>query len=191
MDSYLLALFIHLLVVVLAFCAITLIHFHLWHLSRTEQVAEARQSIGGITPLVRTMPLIALALFLTGAYMTQVRWTWRTPWVGLAIGGLAAILVIGLGLLRPRLLRAGRALAQAGDPRLGPETQVFTRDRVLWIGASVQPLLVAGVMFVMVFKPGVAVGVIGLLVAMAIGVSVGVASAPPAPASGKAPVLAS
>ena len=46
MDAYLVALFLHLLVVGLAFCAIALIHFHLWQVRRAEQVADARRSIG-------------------------------------------------------------------------------------------------------------------------------------------------
>ena len=175
MDAYLVALFLHLVVVGLAFAAIALIHFHLWHLRRTEQVSEARRSVAVVGSLARLMPLIALLLFVTGGYMTQVRWTWRTPWVALGASGLVALLVIGLGVLKPRLGRIVRALTQATEARLSPELKRLLRDPVVWVGIHVQPMLVIGVMFVMVCKPGPAVGTASLLVAAAIGMLWGLA----------------
>jgi uncharacterized membrane protein len=175
MDAYLVALFLHLVVVGLAFSAIALIHFHLWRLRRTEQVAEARRSVAVIASSARLMPVIALLLFVTGGYMTQVRWTWRTPWVELGVIGLVALLVIGLGVLKPRLGRIIRALAQATDARLSPDLNGLLRDRVVWVGTHVQPMLVIAVMFVMVGKPGLVGGTAALLVAAAVGVLWGLA----------------
>lgn len=175
MDAYLVALFLHLVVVGLAFCAIALIHFHLWQLRRTDQVVAARRSIAVIASSARSMPLIAVLLFVTGGYMTQVRWTWRTPWVELAVIGLLALLVIGLAVLKPRLVRTVRALMQTADARVTPEIEALLRDPVVWVGTHLQPMLVVGVMFVMVRKPGLVVGTAALLVAVAIGVAWGLA----------------
>jgi hypothetical protein len=160
-------LFLHLLVVVAAFSAATLMHFAFGRMraaATREGALDAARIVGGIGPL---MPLVALALFFTGACLTVARWSWQTPWIEVPIAGLVAMQLISAALLKPRMAALGRGLAQEAGVRLEGELAGRVHDPVLRVAAQVQPFLALGIMFVMVVKPGLAGGAVTLLLATA------------------------
>ncbi|HEX5438621.1 MAG TPA: hypothetical protein VFW98_15825 [Gemmatimonadaceae bacterium] len=169
MSLYAVALFLHLLTVVAAFIAVALIHAGLIRMRRAERVGEAREALMSAGRAGRAMPIVGLLLLLTGAYMTESLWSWTTPWIDVSIGGLVAIMAAGGGLLERRL-RALKPLLQHGDGPVDGTLAASLRAPSLWIIAQLPPLLAIGVMFVMTTKPGMAQGIIEILVVVAIGV---------------------
>lgn len=168
MTQYTIALFVHLFVVVSAFSMAWLIHHGLFQMHRARTVAEARAAVGLVGRLGPRMPLYALALFLSGAWLTAQRWPWNTPWLTAAFIGLTLMLVFGVAVLRPRLLKLRTALGEQDGPIPAP-ARTLMRDGTLWVGANVQPMIAMGIMFDMTIKPtlGASLGFIGI--AMGVG----------------------
>lgn len=169
MSLYAVALFLHLLTVVAAFFAVALIHAGLIRMRKADRVSEARDALMFAGRTGKAMPLIGLALLLTGAYLTQSMWSWTTPWIDVAIGGLVAIMAVGGGVLGRRIA-ALQPLLQRGDGPVDGTLAASLRDPSLWIIAQLPPLLAIGVMFVMTTKPGAILGIIEILVIVALGV---------------------
>ncbi len=165
-------LFLHLVAVVAGFSGGALIHFGLGRMRAAptaDRALDGAQIVGRIGPL---MPLASLALFLTGACLTVARWSWQTPWVGVSIAGLVAMLVISAALLKPRMAALAPRLARAGRGRLEGELAAGVQDPALWLASLLQPFLALGIMFVMVTKPGLAGGAAALMVAAAVPVAI-------------------
>lgn len=170
MSLYTVTLFLHLLTVVAAFFAVALIHAGLIRMRKAERVSEARDALVSAGRAGRVMPIIGLALLLTGAYMTESVWSWTTPWIDVSIGGLVAIMATGGGMLGRRLRALEPLLQRGGDGPVDGTLAASLRDPSLWIIAQLPPLLAIGVMFVMTTKPGAVLGIIEILVVVAIGV---------------------
>ena len=169
MTLYTVTLFLHLLSVVAAFSATALIHLGLVRMRKAERTSDARDALMIAARWGRMMPLIGLALLLTGAIMTQNRWTWTTPWIDVSLGGLILIMATGGGMLGKRMRALGPQLGRAGDGHMDAAQASQVRDPALWIIAQLPPLLAIGVMFVMTTKPGIGLGIIEILAVVALG----------------------
>ncbi|HYL30119.1 MAG TPA: hypothetical protein VEU27_09380 [Gemmatimonadales bacterium] len=160
-------LFLHLVAVVAGFSGAALMHFGLGRMRGAEtadRALDGARIVGRIGPL---MPLVSLALFVTGACLTVARWSWQTSWIAVAIVGLVAMLVISAALLKPRMAALAPRLARAGGARVEGELAAGVQDPALRIASQLQPFLALGIMFVMVTKPGLAGGAAALVVAAA------------------------
>lgn len=183
-DLYHLVLFLHLASAVAAFCAATLLH--LAH-HRFRAATHAGPALDGLALTRRTapaMPFLALALFASGAWLTQAAWGWRSAWVGWGAGGLLLMQVISLAILKPRVQAAARAVAAAGPEALSPELTARLRDRVLWAAAHVQLGLATGILFLMVMKPATIGCVVTLAAAAACALAIALPERRGAPATG-------
>jgi len=168
--SYKVTLFLHLLAVVAGFAATGLIHFGLARMRKAERASEARDGLMIAGRTAKAMPIIGLALLLTGAYMTESAWSWATPWIDVSIIGLIAMMAIGGGVLGRRMRALGPRLGQAGDGVMDDALTAAVRDPSLWVIAQLPPLLAIGVMFVMTTKPTMGMGFVELLIVIALGV---------------------
>lgn len=162
-------LFLHFLVVGIAFGAAALIHSSQERLRSAPRVADARAALLQLGAAARAMPLIGLGLFATGAVLTQSRWSWTIPWIDVSIAGLVAMQVISGAILRPGMVRIGRALDEAGTSDVSGALAATIRDRRVFVVSHVPPALAIGIMYVMVTKPGAIAGVAVLLVAVVAG----------------------
>ena len=157
-------LFLHSVAVVAGFSGAALMHFGLGRMRTAEaadRALDGAQVVGRIGPL---MPLVSLALFLTGACLTVARWSWQTPWIEVAIAGLVTMLVTSVALLKPRMAALAPRLVQAGRARVEGELAARVQDPVLRAASQLQPFLALGIVFVMTAKPGLAGGAATLLV---------------------------
>jgi hypothetical protein len=191
MNIYTIVLFLHLVAVAGAFSVATLMHFGLTRMQSASDVARARESAMLLARSGHFMPLMGLALLVTGAYMTQTTWTWTTPWIDVSIAGLLALQFIGGKLLKPRLMAVGRRLAQAGNGPLSAELATAVRDPFVHTLMIVEPALALSIMLVMVTKPGMAAGIAEVLITVAIGALWATRHTGEAPATAAAPHLAS
>ncbi|HEX6964169.1 MAG TPA: DUF2269 family protein [Gemmatimonadaceae bacterium] len=172
MTSYTVTLFLHLLAVMAGFGATAVIHLGLMRMRKAERASDARDALMLAGSTAKAMPLVGLALLLTGGYMTQTRWSWNTPWIDVSITGLVLMMIIGGGVLGRRMRALGPQLGRAGDSAMDDALISAVRDPSLWIIAQLPPLLAIGVMFVMTTKPTMGLGFVELLVVAALGVLV-------------------
>lgn len=175
MDTYLIVKYLHLLSVMAAIAVTTIIHFNLVRVKKADQVPQALDALATVQKLGPRMPLAALALFLTGAYLTQNRWGFGLAFVQVGIAGLASMLVVGLAVLRPRMGTLGKAFGQAGSGPVTDDLKAKVRDPAIWIGSHYQPIMAATVMFLMTIKPGM----MGSLIAIGVAIVLSVGSAAP------------
>lgn len=172
MTGYSLALFLHLLFVLLATAGMVLTSLAVMRLRRCTRAVDARHWVAFTERVVPVFPIAVLGLVLTGAYMTHERWTWSTPWVEAALTGLAFIVVLGTGIEGSRLRALKRELDAAG---LSERAWYLLCDPVTCTSKVVMLTLVVAVVFVMTVKPLAA----GSVAAIAAGVASGVVVAMP------------
>ena len=171
MNGYAVALFLHLLAVLLAAVAASLTTFAAVRVRAAGSAEEAAQWIGVSEKTVRAFPVAVLGLLITGTYMTHQRWAWSVSWIDAALVGLTLLVVLGSGVQRSRAVALKRELASSG---MSPRAQRLLRDPVAWTAKMVEITLVIAVVFVMTVKPTAAECVVSLVVAMVVGVIVAV-----------------
>jgi|DewCreStandDraft_5_1066085.scaffolds.fasta_scaffold19011_2 hypothetical protein len=126
------------------------------------------------------LPVVALAQLASGLWLVHDRWRWGTAWIDVALGWFLATLILG-PLLNGRPLAAlARQVAEGHDGPVPEALAAKLRSRRL--GASLLGLTgsTAGMLWLMVTKPGLA----GAVAAVAIGAAVGLAAARLLPARG-------
>ncbi len=167
MNGYAVALFFHLLSVLLATVAASLTLFAALRVGAAASAPEAAQWVGFSEKVVRAFPVAVLGLLITGTYMTHQRWTWSVPWIDAALVGLALLVVLGPGVQRRRAVALKRELASSG---MSPRARRLVHDPVAWTAKMIEILLVIAVVFVMTVKPAGAECVASIVVAMVAGV---------------------
>ena len=173
MHLYDFVLFLHLLTVGGAFFMIGIMIHALLKLRTAPDLAAARAAGSAAAALGKRMPLITVALLLTGAYLTQTRWSWGTSWIDVSIAGLLLVTVFGGAVIGGRERALGKALGRAanGEPEEALERSM--RDPLLVAGSAMNAGIVCGVMFVMTMKPGAIAGVAALIAFAILGVLAG------------------
>ena len=170
MSAYSLALFLHLLSMLLATVATALAGFAAFRLRDSENPREAAGWGMLIGKVVRAFPVATIGLVATGAYMTQKEWSWSSGWIIAGLAGLALIVVCGAGIEGSRGRALKRELQTAG---LSARAQQLMRDPLSWSAKVTTWTLTLAVVFVMSTKPSGA----GAAAALAVAVGLGVAGA--------------
>ncbi len=166
-------LFLHFLAIAGAVATSGIMHFALVKLRRAQRTPQALDALQVLKVRGPRMPLWGVALFLTGAAVTQTSGLWRQPFVGAGTLGIVVMLGVSAALLKPRMPRLARRVATAGDVPIAGDLAAAVRDPVLWSGALVNSAIAYGVMFDMVVKPTMA-GCLTVLAVAALG-AIGVA----------------
>jgi len=150
MDGYHIALYIHLLALVAAACASTLVHFADYRRGQSTTAGEALQWHRLIGVTSRTFPIVIVLLLATGSYMVTSAGSalWAAAWVKAGVTGAILLFVVG-GYLGARGKRMARALAQ-----IDPSATDFPRhDAIAHTLGGMNTGLALGVVGAMAMKP--------------------------------------
>ena len=110
-----------------------------------------------------------LLVILTGGYLAGIGHLGLAGWVLGAWIGIAVALIIGFGLLLPRIKKLRAALPE-GSAALGGEALHRVRDPVITTLIRARVLLALGIVYLMAIKPAdLATALIVLVVALALG----------------------
>jgi Predicted integral membrane protein (DUF2269) len=175
---YLFALYLHFVALIVAFFATGLVVGGGILLRKADRVAGARFALGLSARAAKLHPIATLGLFVTGAYMTQSSWSWTTPWIVCGIIGLVVATAVGVGVLGSRERRLEQMLRAAPEGAILPELREHLNDPVSNIAGPAVSVFVLGIIFVMVMKPNLAIGLLSLAVAAILGVAVGYVTQP-------------
>jgi hypothetical protein len=166
MNAYSIALYVHLLSLMLAVVISSLTTHAALRLRKAQSAGEAQQWGGFIARIVPGFSIATLGLILSGAYMTQSAWSWSRPWLVAALVGFAAIIVLGAGVSGGRGRALKRELQAAG---FSPRAQRLLRDPVEWSARMIEHMLGLAVVFLMTAKPAAVGSVAALVVAVVLG----------------------
>jgi hypothetical protein len=109
-----------------------------------------------------------LLLILTGGFMAGVTGNSKAGWVIAAFVGIVVALIIGFGLVMPRM-KAIKALLPAGDAALSADALMRVRDPFIVTLIRMRAFLALGIVYLMTNKPPLGTSFAVLLLAMAIG----------------------
>lgn len=180
MDHYHIALFLHIVTLIVAASATAVTKLAAGRAARARTVGEVLEWHGVLTSTARLFPICLAAFVITGAYMLSLTTAhvWSTAYVVAGLVGVALLLASGVFLstraraLRQMLEELATRGADQPAPRLAPPALVAALP-VINTGIAL------GVTFDMVTKPAsiaVALGVV------AIGIVLGAAGAARRPA---------
>jgi hypothetical protein len=117
-------------------------------------------------------PIVVLALFGTGAYMTSDVWSWGDGWIWPSIVGLALVGLQGPLVAGPRGDALKKALMENGPGPLGEKPRRLARDPRLWTVTLANPAMVFAIAWNMTEKPGTAAAIASIVIAYAVGAAV-------------------
>jgi len=178
-----LALFLHILMVIIGLSAAAVLHVALLQLRAADDVAAARSWPRVIAVLETLLPVAGLAILLTGAWTLQAsggEFGWSQGWVITALVGLVAVETAD-GLVTPRSKTLRRTIAEAPDGPVDIELRRRILDPVLWCVLHGGTAVFLAVVFVMVTKPS---GLWSAVVVAAVG-ALGAASGLPLTRGGR------
>jgi hypothetical protein len=110
-----------------------------------------------------------LLLILTGGYMAGVTQLSAAGWVIGAWIGIAVALVIGFGILLPRLKKI-RAVLPDGGATLSGEALLRVKDPVITTLIRIRTMLAIGIVYLMTAKPALVPSLVVLLATIGLGV---------------------
>ena len=184
MDLYHITLFVHIIVLVVAGSAATVVKLSLGRLKRARTVGEALEWHNVVSATSKLFPICLAVFVISGAYMLSLAQTaWSAGFVIAGLTGVAFLLVSGV-FLGVKGKVAGQALeAMAKENENQPAPKVVP-PRLVRMLPAINTAVALSVAFDMVTKPesaGVALTVV------AIGFLIGVAASMrvPAPAREK------
>ncbi|MBI5811225.1 MAG: hypothetical protein HZB27_00920 [Meiothermus silvanus] len=130
---------------------------------------------GALIPLKAIMPMakvVSPLLFLTGLAMMITTWGFQIAWANLALGIYVAVFGVGMRLDPPWMAALGRAMAGAQGP-LTSEAKALLEDRKFYTWTRLRSGLALGLVFLMTVKPGLLVGIVGVVALAAIWLALG------------------
>ncbi|HMN29645.1 MAG TPA: hypothetical protein PKE45_15960 [Caldilineaceae bacterium] len=173
MNSYSIALFLHIVSALGFFLALGLEWTGLWQLRNTMSLEQAHTWMS-IFKSTRKVGFVAmLTTVITGIYMMVMYWG-SQPWLIVTVGSLILVIVLAQAVTAPRMAAIGRALAMEKGAA-SKSWQNLANHPLLWVSIQARMAIALGIVFLKIAKPDLA----GSLFAIGIAVVLGVASALP------------
>ena len=147
MNSYAIALFLHVVGALGFFVALGLEWTGLWQMrsaTTSEQVRTWMRMSGSARPLGMASMLTILVF---GLYMMATVWG-GAAWILVALGAFVLVAVLGAVLTGPRRAAIGRALATEHGPA-SPTLNDLANDPLLWISMQTRVAIALGIVFLM------------------------------------------
>lgn len=154
-TSYDSVLALHVLMVVASFMMVAVIHGLLFQMRWARDLSALGVAPRLLGPLERLLPLSALVILGSGAWLIhlsggEVRWS--DGWVITSLVALVAVEGLG-GSLSRRSERMQSSIRAAAGGSLSPDLRAAVTDPVLWLVTHLGTATFLGVVFIMVAKP--------------------------------------
>ena len=151
MSGYSIALFLHLVGVLVLFANIGLEQTGLRQLRNAPSLAQVREWMLLLRRLRRFDGPAAIVILVSGGYMVG-HGAGHHAWVVAGIAGMVLMAVLGAGVGRPRFVAIGKALPTT-EGAVPPSLRERREDPVLRVTAATRAALGLAVVFDMVIKP--------------------------------------
>jgi hypothetical protein len=174
MSTYAIALFVHIVGALGFSVALGLEWVGLRQLRRAASAEAVRTWMGIFQYALRVGFVSMLGTVITGVYMMATVWR-GVPWLGVTVASLILVIALSAALTRPRMKAIGQALATGYGP-MSPTFQRRADHPLLWVSIQARAAITLGIILLKIAKPDLG----GSLLAMAVAIVLGIASALPA-----------
>lgn len=175
MNSYSIALFLHIVGALGFFFVLGLEWAILWEI-RKAILPKQVQTLLEILKSTNWVGVVSImATIITGLYMMLTVWG-SVPWILVVLGALVLEFVISVVLTGPRVAAIGQAL----DTEKGSVSQAFhnlANHPMLWISIHTRVAIILTIVFLKIAKPDLG----GSLLSIGVAILLGLASALPIP----------
>lgn len=171
---YPIALFVHILGAIVYFVIFGLVYAATLGIRQARNVQAVRLWAGAMKAAERLHPISSLCILVAGIYMVVVAWGWQADWAFIALG-VYVLLGFAAGSFQARRIVAIEQLVKdmPGDALLPASLVARAQDPVLWLATNAMIAAAIGIVFLMTVKPGVIGALVSILVAVALGLLIG------------------
>ena len=186
MSWYTVALFAHIVGVLILFIAMALQWLITLRLRGADSIAQVRQWSGLTKGTSRLAPVSGVLILGAGIYMTAIAWSMLTTWVDVSVVAMGIMMIFSMGVVGRRLKAIERAAAEATQHDQGAQDSPLSvtdtlpealrarlDDRALWVSMQVTVAVALGIVFLMTYKPSLAVSLVVVVASVALGAAVG------------------
>jgi hypothetical protein len=186
MSFYAIALFAHIVGVIVIFMA-TAIEFLCLYRMRGATTTDQLREWASLTKTTATLfPVGGAAMVVSGLYMSLTAWDLTVPWIGLSVAVVVVMSVFGPAVNSRRLEAIAASVATAPSGPIPAELARRVQDPFLLASVHTLAALGIGVVFLKVARPDL----VGASAALAVAVVAGVLSAHLASRGASAPAEA-
>ena len=186
MSWYTVALFAHIVGVLILFIAMALQWLITLRLRGADSIAQVRQWSGLTKGANRLAPVSGVLILGAGIYMTAIAWSMLTTWVDVSIVAMGIMMIFSMGVVGRRLKAIERAAAEATPYDQGAQDTALSvtdtlpevlrarlDDSALWVSMQVTVAVALGIVFLMTNKPSLADSLVVVIASVALGAVVG------------------
>jgi uncharacterized membrane protein len=174
MSLYTLALFVHVCGALGLFAGLGALLFGAAALQRAQRVEQVRMLAMLITVSGNLTAISIVILGIAGFSMAVTVWGIRATWIIVATISFVPLLPGSLLVINPRVRAIARQAREAPDGLLPKGLALRVRDPLLVTGLSVYVACLFGIVFLMTNKPPLATSLVVMMVALALGLALGV-----------------
>jgi hypothetical protein len=152
MTTYTIALFVHLIGVVVIFIALGIGQRAGARMRGARSIEHVRLWLGLLKVTTPMFPTALVLLLGSGLFMTADSWSFTTPWVGVSIGAVLTVGAVGAGLAIRGFGRMETAVEAALE--MTDEIRSVLDDPSTWAALFAVNGMSLAVLWLMVVKPG-------------------------------------
>jgi hypothetical protein len=174
MNLYTIVLFVHIISAIGVCIGLSVLLLAVALFRRAERVEQVRSTLAFATTALPIAGFSMLLLLAAGFYLALSAWSLRTSWIAVTLISLVLMIALGAGLIGPRMRALGMSAREAPDGLLPSQLAARIHDPILFTVLLIQAVLLVGIIFLMTTKPGLASSIIVMVVALILGVALGV-----------------
>jgi len=172
-SIYTVALFVHIVGAIGTFIGVSVWLFAAVALRRAQHVGQVRALTSLIQPSGVVAVVSILLLGTAGLYMAWTAWGVQATWLIVATISFVLLAPLGVFVIDPRLRALAKAVATAPDGPLPMSLALHTHDPIVGIGLTTYVCVLVGIVFLMTDKPPLAVSIVAMVGATALGLAIG------------------
>jgi Predicted integral membrane protein (DUF2269) len=173
MNIYSIVLFLHISSAIGVCIGISVLLLGVALLRRAQEVEQVRTTLAFVTTAFPIAGFSMLLLLAAGFYLALTAWSLRTSWIAVTLISLVLMIALGAGLIGPRMRAIVTSTRESPDGSLSSQLSTRVQDPILFTVLLIQAVLLLGIVFLMTTKPGLANSSIVMVVALVLGLALG------------------
>ncbi len=174
MNLYTIVLFLHIISAIGVCIGVSVLLLGVALLRRAQRVEQVRSTLAFVMTAFPIAEFSMLLLLAAGFYLALSAWSLGTSWIAVTLVSLLLMIALVAALIRPRMRAIVMATREIPDGSFPSQLSKRIHDPVLFTVLLIQAVLLLGIVFLMTTKPELANSIIVMVVALVLGLALGV-----------------